>query len=139
MALSLNNPFLRSVYAVLLLQPLLIAAAGDGATPLIDKVRNATAQYVDINAAFTDGFVVGTPCVSGPESGAMGVHLVHADRIQHLVLDATKPQALIYEPMADGAAHLGPARATRLTRQGGAARCHGEPEPPERSDQYSEI
>lgn len=77
MALSLNNPFLRSVCAVLLLQPLLIAAAGDGATPLIDKVRNATAQYVNINAAFTDGFVVGTPCVSGPDSRDAASHVDH--------------------------------------------------------------
>ena len=91
--------------ALALLAPL-IAAAGDGATPLIDKVRDATARYIDINDAFNDKFVVGTPCVSGPDTGAMGVHLVRPDRIKNLVLDAEKPQALIYEPKADGAMRL---------------------------------
>jgi hypothetical protein len=66
-------------------------------------VRIATAKYIDINKARLDKFVVGTPCVSGPDAGAMGVHLVHPDRIMKLVLDADQPQALIYEPMADGA------------------------------------
>jgi hypothetical protein len=84
----------------------LIASAGDEATPLIDSVRSATERYIDINAAFRDQFVVGTPCVSGPDTGAMGVHLVRPDRIGKLVLDAQKPQALIYEPMADGAMRL---------------------------------
>lgn len=91
--------------ALALLQPL-ICAAGDGATPLIDKVRNATAQYVDINKALADKFVVGTPCVSGPDTGAMGVHLVRPDRIMKLVLNAESPQALIYEPTTDGAMRL---------------------------------
>jgi len=92
--------------SLILVQLSQICAAGDRPTPLIDKVRNATAQYVDINDAFNDKFVVGTPCVSGPDTGAMGVHLVRPDRIMHLVLDAEKPQALIYEPMADGAMRL---------------------------------
>ena len=69
-------------------------------------MRDATAQYIDINKAKQDKFVVGTPCVSGPDAGAMGVHLVRPDRIGTLLLDATKPQALIYEPMADGAMRL---------------------------------
>ncbi len=91
--------------ALTLLAPL-VALAGDGATPLIDKVRDATARYIDINEAFSDKFVVGTPCVSGPDTGAMGVHLVRPDRIQNLVLDAENPQALIYEPTANGAMRL---------------------------------
>ena len=88
----------------LLLLPLV--AAADDATPLINKVHNATAQYVDINVAFHQGFVVATPCVSGPDTGAMGVHLVLPSRIASGVLDPTQPQALIYEPMANGAMRL---------------------------------
>ena len=82
------------------------ATAEDAATPLIDRVHNATARYVDINAAFHEGFVAATPCVSGPDAGAMGVHLVLPPRIQSGVLNAEEPQALIYEPMADGAMRL---------------------------------
>jgi hypothetical protein len=90
----------------LLLLPLM--AAGDEATPLIDTVRNATAPYVNINVAFKQGFVVATPCVSGPDTGAMGVHLVLPSRLSasQVLLDATQPQALIYEPNADGSWRL---------------------------------
>jgi hypothetical protein len=73
---------------------------------LIDKVRSATARYIDINVATAEGFVPATPCVSGPNSGAMGVHLVLPARIGSGVLNAEQPQALIYEPMADGAMRL---------------------------------
>ncbi len=92
--------------ALVLLQPPLIAMAGDGATPLIDNVRNATAQYLEISNALADHFVAATPCVSGPDTGAMGVHFVRLDRVTRLVLDAQQPQALIYEPMVDGAMRL---------------------------------
>ncbi|HMK85104.1 MAG TPA: hypothetical protein VK437_04010 [Steroidobacteraceae bacterium] len=84
----------------------LIAAADDTATPLIDTVRNATARYVDINVALGEGFVPATPCVSGPDTGAMGIHLVLPSRIAGGVLDAEKPEALIYEPMSNGAMRL---------------------------------
>ncbi len=86
---------------LLLLLPT-IAAADDNPTPLIAKVRAATARYVDINVALSEGFVAATPCVSGPNNGAMGVHLVLPARIGAGTLDAEQPEALIYEPMADG-------------------------------------
>jgi len=92
--------------ALLLLLAPLIAAAGGGATPLIETVHNATARYVDINVAFGEGFVVATPCVSGPDAGAMGVHLVLPSRLSKVVLNPEQPQALIYEPMANGAMRL---------------------------------
>jgi len=92
---------------VLLLQPLLIATtAADMPTPLIDKVRNATARYLDINVALAEGFVAATPCVSGPDTGAMGVHFVLFSRISAGVLNAEQPEALIYEPMSNGAMRL---------------------------------
>jgi hypothetical protein len=96
----------RSLGAALALSLLPLIAAGDGTTPLIDKVHSATARYVDINVAFKEGFVVATPCVSGPDTGAMGVHLVLPSRINSGVLSPGQPQALIYEPMADGAMRL---------------------------------
>lgn len=92
--------------AVILLQLPLIATAGQGTTPLIDQVRNATEQYLELSTALAQNFVAATPCVSGPDAGAMGVHFVRIDRVKTLVLDATQPQALIYEPMADGAMRL---------------------------------
>ncbi len=98
---------LRSLAAGLaLLQLPVIAAAEESATPLIDKVRSATARYLDINVALGEGFVPATPCVSGPNAGAMGVHLVLPARIGSGALNAEQPQALIYEPRVDGAMRL---------------------------------
>src|SRR5579862_863356 len=101
-----RNMIGHALWSALALVVPLIALGGDDAAPLIDKVRSATERYIDVNAAFRDQFVVGTPCVSGPDTGAMGVHLVRPDRITKLVLDAREPQALIYEPMVDGTMRL---------------------------------
>lgn len=95
-----------SVSAGLLLALTPFIAAADDQTPLIDKVHNATARYVDLNVALTEGFVAATPCVSGPDTGAMGVHFVLPSRIGAGVLNAEQPEALIYEPMANGAMRL---------------------------------
>jgi hypothetical protein len=75
-------------------------------SPLIDKVRAATARFKDINVAMSEGWVQGTPCVSGPDTGAMGVHFVMPIRINKFVLQADQPQALIYEPLPGGAFRL---------------------------------
>src|ERR1700727_654576 len=75
-------------------------------TPLIDKVRAATARYLEINVALAEGFVQATPCVSGPDTGAMGVHFVLPARVNAAVLQADQPEALIYEPMPNGAMRL---------------------------------
>jgi hypothetical protein len=79
--------------------PLFVMAAG---SPLVEKVRDATNPFKDINVAISEGWVQGTPCVSGPNSGAMGVHFVKPDRIAAGVLSADQPEALIYEPVGVG-------------------------------------
>ncbi len=56
---------------------------------LIAKVRAATARFKDINVAISEGWVQGTPCVSGPDAGAMGVHFVMPSRIGNFVLQQT--------------------------------------------------
>jgi hypothetical protein len=77
----------------------------EGST-LMEKVRAATSRFKDINVATAAGFVQGTPCVSGPDAGAMGVHFVMPARINNFVLQADQPQALIYEPLPGGAFRL---------------------------------
>src|SRR4051812_46795327 len=73
-------------------------------SPLIRKVRDATAKYKNINVALykEKGWAVATPCVSGPDHGAMGIHVVHGSRIADGVLDPMAPEALIYEPLPNG-------------------------------------
>lgn len=87
----------------LLLGSLVAAArAQAAAAPLIDKVRGATDRYQHIEVALHEGWVRATPCVSGPSEGAMGVHLVLPDRLGDGVVDASEPEALIYEPQPNG-------------------------------------
>jgi hypothetical protein len=74
-------------------------------SPLIDRVRRATARFRDINALSGD-WVRATPCVSGPETGAMGVHFVLPSRLGDATVNADEPEALIYEPLAGGAFRL---------------------------------
>jgi len=107
--MNASNSIFRALCALIILLPvgvLPVAWANGDATPLIDKVHNATARYIDINVAFAEGWVTATPCVSGPDTGAMGVHLVLTSRISAGVLNAEQPEALIYEPMANGAMRL---------------------------------
>jgi hypothetical protein len=82
------------------------AEATVSVTPLVDKVRDATSRYLDVNVAMGDGWVPATPCVSGPMSGAMGVHFILPTRLRDGVLAASEPEALIYEPQPNGAMRL---------------------------------
>lgn len=75
-------------------------------SPLVEKVRQATARYRDINVALAEGWVPATPCVSGPNSGAMGVHFALPARIGDGTLNGSEPELLIYEPQASGAMRL---------------------------------
>lgn len=76
------------------------------ASPLVEIVRQATGRFRDVNVAIGEGWVQGTPCVSGPNSGAMGVHFVLPARIGDGVLKSDEPEALIYEPLPGGALRL---------------------------------
>lgn len=82
-------------------------AARDAQNALVEKVRSATAQFTDINVPLSngEGWVVGTPCVSGPDFGAMGVHLVNPGRLDGVV-NVNAPESLIYEPLPSGAMRL---------------------------------
>lgn len=64
---------------------------------LVQIVREATKQYVDVNNATAAGYGPFLGCVSGSDHGAMGVHYVNPSLLNGTV-DAMHPQALIYEP-----------------------------------------
>jgi hypothetical protein len=79
--------------------------AGQGdQNQLVQIVRNATEQYQN---APPGGYSPALGCVSGSDHGAMGVHYVNGmfngeTLMNNGQLDPTKPQALIYEPQANG-------------------------------------
>jgi len=72
---------------------------------LVQVVREATQKYVDVNAAINAGYHPVLGCVSGPDHGAMGVHYLNASLLNGEV-EATQPQALIYEPLGGGRMRL---------------------------------
>ena len=72
---------------------------------LVQAVRDATQKYIDVNAAIGAGYSPVLGCVSGPDHGAMGVHYLNASLLNGEV-DATQPQALIYEPLGGGTMRL---------------------------------
>ena len=74
------------------------SAAQDPAGALVETVRQATAQFQNVEEATKAGYVDPLVCVSGPEEGAMGVHFGNAELINDGVLDPERPELLVYEP-----------------------------------------
>ena len=77
-------------------------------SPLVQKIRAATAAYKDPQAAIDAGYNFGTEvCVSGRDGGAMGIHYVNLGLLDDDgMVDATAPEVLIYEPLANGRLRL---------------------------------
>ena len=78
----------------------------------IALARRATARFHDIGAAVAAGYgpapvvdLQGRACIDQPGQGAMGIHYVNGNLLTPY-LSAMQPQALIYEPLADGSQRL---------------------------------
>lgn len=69
---------------------------------LLHIVRESTAKYKDVSMAEADGYSLLFGCVTGPDSGAMGLHYVNMALVGGGEVDATKPQIVIYEPKPNG-------------------------------------
>ena len=82
------------------------AALTTAATALIQTVREATAGFQNSADAVKAGYHLQFGCVSGPDSGAMGLHFVNGELVQSGIIDPRRPQIVIYEPAADGTLKL---------------------------------
>jgi len=80
------------------------AAAAERAT-LVDRVRTANDRFKDMAVAVSEGYAP-IPCASGVDGGAMGVHYVNAKLLGSESVDIAHPQAVMYEPTADGKMNL---------------------------------
>lgn len=74
---------------------------------LVRIVRDATLQYVNVNEARAADYQPLFGCVSGPDHGAMGRHYINLALYQAGIVDAKRPQALIYEPSDGGLTLVG--------------------------------
>jgi hypothetical protein len=73
---------------------------------LLKIVRASTERFQDVNVAIAEGYALQFGCVSGSDSGAMGLHYVNSAIVNSGVLDATRPQIVIYEPTPGGGLRL---------------------------------
>jgi len=69
--------------------------------PLVEHVRAANERFRDVAAAVAEGYAP-IPCTSGVDGGAMGVHYVNPAYLKDETIDIKRPQAVMYEPTADG-------------------------------------
>ena len=78
------------------------AEAQKAATGLIKVVRDATERFRDVAVAEGEGYNLMFGCVSGPDSGAMGLHYVNLALVGDGELDPTHPEIVIYEQQPNG-------------------------------------
>ena len=76
------------------------------ATALVKIVRDSTERFKDVTVAEKEGYALQFGCVSGDDFGAMGLHYINGALVNSGVLDATRPQIVIYEAMPDGTRKL---------------------------------
>lgn len=80
-------------------------AYSDGGSPFVDHVRKANQRFKTASAAVSEGYAP-IPCASGQQGGAMGIHYVNGEYLKDDALDIAKPEAVMYEPTADGRLEL---------------------------------
>jgi hypothetical protein len=110
MKANLNRPILTLLASAMTCALPLVAGATDQAdtdthyssnfAPIVERVRQAVLSLPKTELA-KYGAILKTPCVTGPDYGAMGVHLINAENVD-AVVNVDKPEALIYEPQANG-------------------------------------
>jgi len=76
------------------------------ATGIVQAVREGTYRYLNINTATANGYGLLLGCASGDSEGAMGVHYANGALVGDGVLDARRPEVLMYEPGKDGRMRL---------------------------------
>jgi hypothetical protein len=73
---------------------------------LVKAVRESTERFKDVRVAEAEGYTLMFGCVSGPDSGAMGLHYVKPELLGDDVVDAATPEIVIYEPLPNGGRRL---------------------------------
>ena len=74
----------------------------NNARTLLRIVRDSTERFKNVSVAEAEGYALQFGCVSGSDTGAMGLHYVNGNLVNRGVLDATRPQIVIYEPTPSG-------------------------------------
>ena len=76
------------------------------ASALLKIVRESTERFQNVSVAEAEGYALQFGCVSGDSAGAMGLHYVNGPLVNGGVVDATRPQIVIYEATSNGRLRL---------------------------------
>src|SRR5262249_44252125 len=69
---------------------------------LVDQVRQSTASFRDFSTIEKAGYGKLLDCFTNNQVGGMGQHFVNGDLVGDDAVDPMKPEALVYQPTADG-------------------------------------
>jgi len=72
----------------------------------IPAVRAATQKYMDITAAYADGYAEFYVCTEQPGVGTMGQHLLNGQLLDDPAIDPLRPEVLVYQPTRAGGFRL---------------------------------
>lgn len=106
-----KNYLAAATMAILALTSIALGSAAARSSDL-QSAKVATARFHSLGQAGRAGYGLlppGAPlheCISKPGVGTMGFHYVNGNLLD-TTLDATQPEALVYQPDADGKLHLG--------------------------------
>ena len=78
----------------------------DTAGAFVKLVRESTERFKDVEVAKAEKYELAFGCVSGPDYGAMGMHFVNFPLVLDGVLEPTRPEIVIYEPLPHGRLRL---------------------------------
>jgi hypothetical protein len=73
---------------------------------LVKIVRQVTAKFRDVEVAESEDYHLLFGCVSGEDSGAMGLHYVNLGLYMDGTINAYEPEIVIYEPTPSGRPRL---------------------------------
>ena len=79
-----------------------MALSASARQDVLRTVRSVTARFDSIEQAKRAGYVPFYVCAEQPGVGTMGQHFVNFDLVGDPAIDALHPEALVYEPRADG-------------------------------------
>jgi hypothetical protein len=93
------------------LMTLLVSTSASAGQENVAAVRAATARFHDIDAATAAGYgqlrdAAGIACIDNQPTGTMGIHSVKGSLVGDAAVNATTPEALVYEPGPNGKLRL---------------------------------
>ena len=102
---------LRTILIGAALAASVLTATASAAADDLAAARQATARYNALHQATAADYVEfrdaqGIACIAQPGEGTMGVHYVNGSLVTDGTVDATMPEALVYEPRDNGKLQL---------------------------------